>query len=88
MRPMPALSGVCEPSHCAIQVGVAAVVGSEVVQVMVELAVGEGEWWGRMAGSSAEMRACSSWAVRMRRWAWRAGAGGRCSAPGIAAGAA
>ena len=40
---MPALSDMCEPSHCAIQVGVAAVVGAKEVQAMVELEAGEGE---------------------------------------------
>ena len=51
----------------------------EEVQVMVELEAGKGERWGRMAGSSAEMRVCSSQAVWVRRWVrWRAREGGRC----------
>ena len=79
VRPMPALNSTCKPSHCAIQVGVEAVVGSEEVQVVVELGAGEGEWRGCMAGSIAEIRVCSSRAVRVRRWAQRrVGVGGRC----------
>ena len=42
VRPMPALSGVCKPAYCAIQVEVAAAVGSKVVSVVVELGVGLG----------------------------------------------